>query len=157
MSSKVLELLSDEEYNRFYEALKFSLKWEGGYVNDPADPGGETKWGISKRAYPKEDIKNLTPERAAELYFRDYWRPSGAFSVGPPDCTVVFDTAVHCGVGRASKWLRESKEDVTEILEARRRHYTELAKKNPSLQKFLKGWLNRLADLEKYVEVERAA
>ncbi|MBI5843910.1 MAG: hypothetical protein HZB23_04475 [Deltaproteobacteria bacterium] len=45
---------------------------EGGYVNDPADPGGETRFGISRRAYPNEDIKALTRERAAEIYYRDY-------------------------------------------------------------------------------------
>lgn len=46
---------------------------EGGYVNDPADPGGETKFGISKRSYPDEDIPNMTRERAKALFRRDFW------------------------------------------------------------------------------------
>ena len=44
-----------------------------GYVNDPKDPGGETNYGISKRAYPDVDIKNLTEDGAKDIYKRDYW------------------------------------------------------------------------------------
>jgi|SRR6185437_6132197 len=49
------------------------LDIEGGYVNDPQDPGGETKYGISKRQYPNIDIKNLTPEKAFGIFLKDYW------------------------------------------------------------------------------------
>jgi len=52
----------------FEVALNFVLKWEGGYVNDPRDSGGETKFGISKKAYPNLDIKNLTQQQAGEIY-----------------------------------------------------------------------------------------
>jgi len=52
------------------------LKREGGYVDDPTDRGGETKYGISKRSYPQLDIKNLTLEQALEIYRKDYWKPS---------------------------------------------------------------------------------
>ena len=57
----------------FDEIIDVVLEHEGGYVNDPTDTGGETKYGISKRAYPDEDIKELTVERAKELYKKDYW------------------------------------------------------------------------------------
>jgi lysozyme family protein len=53
------------------------LENEGGYVNDPADPGGETNFGISKRSYPEVDIKNLTADQAKEIYLRDFWRYDG--------------------------------------------------------------------------------
>jgi lysozyme family protein len=68
---------------------------EGGYVNDPADPGGETKYGISKRAYPGEDIAGLTLDRAKQLYARDYWGPAGCD--GLPDLVKyeMFDLAVN--------------------------------------------------------------
>lgn len=46
---------------------------EGGYVNDPDDPGGETKWGVSKRSYPNEDIPNMTKEKAKVIFRRDFW------------------------------------------------------------------------------------
>ena len=53
--------------------VKKVLKHEGGYVNDPSDPGGETKYGISKRAFPDLDIKNLTEEQAILIYYDEYW------------------------------------------------------------------------------------
>lgn len=46
---------------------------EGGYVKDPDDPGGETKYGISKATYPDVDIKNLTIAQAYDIYNRDFW------------------------------------------------------------------------------------
>lgn len=47
---------------------------EGVYVNDPYDPGGETKYGICKRSYPNLNIKELTLEEAKKIYHRDFWK-----------------------------------------------------------------------------------
>lgn len=92
----------------FDKALAIVLRHEGGYVNDPRDPGGETKYGISKRAYPNVDIANLTVEDAAAIYRRDYWdklRPDEL----PADLAVVlFDTAVNQGVSRAIRLLQKA-------------------------------------------------
>jgi len=52
----------------FEEIIEFTLKYEGGYVNDPDDPRGETNFGISKRTYPNVDIKNLAREEVMEIY-----------------------------------------------------------------------------------------
>ena len=90
----------------FQVALDFTLAEEGGYVNNPKDPGGETKFGISKRAYPNEDIKNLTRDRAIELYERDYWNACRCSGMHTAVAMVVFDTAVNCGVGAASRWVQ---------------------------------------------------
>lgn len=58
----------------FTEELKQEINIaEGGYSNHPNDKGGETKYGISKRQYPKLDIKNLTFPQAMDIYRRDYW------------------------------------------------------------------------------------
>lgn len=149
--------------NEFRKALEFTLKWEGGYVNDPDDPGGETKWGISKRAYPDEDITNLTPERAAELYYRDYWVASGCESLPFPMSVVVFDTAVNLGTGRAKGFVRNANENsggdggAADILRQRTGYYLDLVKKKPALQKYLKGWLNRLNDLKKFCEINSSS
>lgn len=148
----MLQEITDAEYNKFYDSLKFSIRWEGGYVNDPDDPGGETKWGISKKAHPEEDIKNLTPLRAAEIYYTEYWKPSGASELPSPFCTAVFDTAVLCGNSRATRWLREAPKDVSKFLDLRRNFHLKTASTFPKLKKFLGGWLNRLNDLRKYVE-----
>lgn len=92
----------------FDRAFEIVLRHEGGYVNDPRDPGGETKYGISKRAYPKEDIANLTTARAKEIYRRDYWAKIKGDDLPWPIALAVFDSAVNCGVSRAAKWLQES-------------------------------------------------
>lgn len=81
-------------FDRAFEIL-VSPTHEGGYVNNPNDPGGETKYGISKRSYPEEDIPNLTLERAKELYFRDFWAPSGGDRLPPELRYEMFDLAVN--------------------------------------------------------------
>lgn len=58
----------------FLTAVERVLQDEGGYVNDPYDAGGETKFGISRRQYPNLDIKALTRDDAIAIYFRDYWQ-----------------------------------------------------------------------------------
>mgnify|MGYP001994975564 CR=1 FL=1 len=91
----------------FDEALELILIHEGGYIDDPHDRGGETKYGISKRAYPDVDIKNLTTAQAGEIYKRDYWDKCHCSSLPSGIALQVFDTAVNCGISRASKFLQE--------------------------------------------------
>ena len=57
----------------FEQAIARVLDHEGGYTDGKNDPGGETKWGISKRAYPELNIKTLTREQAVAIYRRDFW------------------------------------------------------------------------------------
>jgi lysozyme family protein len=140
------------EVNKLRVALRFVLRWEGGYVNDPKDPGGETNYGISKRSYPDEDIKNLRPERALYLYQRDYWNPIGGDNLPLPMCVVALDSAINCGVGRTTAWLRDAGNDWSRVIDLRVNHYIGLVKRNPTLQKFMKGWLNRTNDLRKFCE-----
>ena len=92
----------------FDQAFEIIIGHEGGYVNDPRDPGGETKYGISKRAYPKEDIKNLTLDRAKLLYKRDYWDAVEAESIPGAARLMLFDCAVNTGVGMAKKLLQRA-------------------------------------------------
>lgn len=136
--------------DNFQIALKFVLKHEGGYVNDPDDPGGETKYGISKRAYPNEDIKNLTRERAEFLYKRDYWDiPGFDLDNFPQDVAVVlFNVAVNMGVGRAKEFATR---DPREAIAAIREFYADLIRRKPKMKKYEKGWENRTKDLETYL------
>ncbi len=146
------------QLNNLKDSLQFVLKWEvgntpnGGYTNDPTDLGGETKYGISKRAHPNEDIKNLTPERAAEIYAAEYWLPAGCDSMPYPFCCVVFDTAVLHGVGKAVYWLRQS-DNIRQYLNLRRMYYYELVRLKPAQNRFLDGWLRRVNDLGKLVDI----
>lgn len=99
----------------FDRAVEFVLSEEGGYANDPRDPGGETKYGISKRAYPHLDIKNLTKEQAKQLYYKDYFQPIRPLVKDNPKLAVaVFDAAVNMGVGTAIRLVQKAlgvKED----------------------------------------------
>lgn len=88
--------------------FSFILKWEGGYVNNPKDPGGETKYGICKKAYPNENIKALTKEKAKEIFKRDYWLKASCDVLPDSIAIMVADTAFNCGVIRAKKLLQKS-------------------------------------------------
>lgn len=147
--------------NDFYKAVEFVLKHEGGYSNDSNDPGGETKFGISKRAYPNLDIKNLTRDKAIEIYKRDYWDKLPDTLPAAIHC-VLFDCAVNAGAGRAirllqsaikvnpdSQWGRLSqsalnKFDENEVLlrfaTERIMFYSALS----TFSRFGKGWINRV-------------
>ncbi len=92
----------------FDQAFELLIGHEGGYVHHPKDPGGETKFGISKRAYPNENIADLTLERAKAIYRRDYWDRVEADSLPPEIRFDVFDVAVNSGVGTAVKMLQRA-------------------------------------------------
>ncbi|MEG3640458.1 glycoside hydrolase family 108 protein [Magnetococcus sp. PR-3] len=155
------------EYNKaFQKAVNLILAHEGGYVNDPDDPGGETKFGISKRAYPNVDIAALTREDAVALYHRDYWQPIHGDDLPPLLAMAVFDAAVNQGVSRAAKLLQKSLrvtadgkigpqtlaatknhpplDLLADYMSRRAKHYHKLACKNPSQAKYIRGWLKRL-------------
>lgn len=90
----------------FDEAFDRLVSHEGGYVNNPADPGGETKFGISKRSYPNVDIKNLTLDGAKEIYRRDFWNV-----VDTAHAAVkfqAFDFAVNSGITTALRKLQSA-------------------------------------------------
>lgn len=92
----------------FETAFARLIGHEGGYQNDPKDRGGETKFGISKRSYPGEDIAGLTLERAREIYLRDYWTPAGCDAVPHGIKFDLFDMAVNSGVKPAIKALQKA-------------------------------------------------
>lgn len=81
---------------------------EDGYVNDPNDPGGETKWGISKRSYPNVDIKHLTRNGAKEIYQRDFWGRIHADQMYDGLAFQAFDFAVNSGIETAVRYLQRA-------------------------------------------------
>lgn len=133
----------------FEDSLKFVLKWEGGYHNDPNDPGGETNFGICKKWYPHEDIKNMTVERATKIYYENYWLRAGCDRMDFPFNIIVFDTSVNMGVRRAKDFLEES-ENWQDYLLIRIQFYTKLS----TAKYFLRGWVNRVSDLYNLIEGE---
>ena len=142
------------------------MKYEGGYANDPDDPGGETKFGISKRAYPDEDIKNMSEGRAMQIYYEDYYRNVKADQMPERIAWQVFDFGVNAGVARSARMVQrlvgaypDGKIGPTTIalinrhkgefplhilfMSARIRHYLDLTEKNIRNMKYLRGWLLR--------------
>lgn len=127
----------------FGRCVDWILKWEGGYVNDPADPGGETHWGISKRSYPDLDIRNLTKQEAIEIYRKDYWEASRSNTFPWPLCLVHFNASVNTGIYRASTFLEEAGHNPYTYLAKQLRWYTTLS----LWPYFGMAWTRRMADL----------
>lgn len=129
--------------NPFDKAFRLLVGEEGGYVNDPKDPGGETKYGISKRAYPTEDIKNLTLDRAKGLYKRDYWDKVGADARPWPEALCLFDCAVNQGVGKAKALdavVQKGPTFAVNFQAERAVAYARLA----TFPRYGRGWMRRL-------------
>lgn len=99
----------------FDRALAFTLRWEGGYVNDPADPGGATNRGITQRTYdqwryrhgePTRDVSDITKDEVSAIYRSDYWDACRCDELPWPLSVVVFDGAVNCGPHRSIRWMQ---------------------------------------------------
>jgi lysozyme family protein len=124
--------------------------WEGGYVDDPQDPGGETKYGISKRAYPHEDIKDLSRDRAVEIYYHDYWLTPGIYRIDlqtagrdlPALKAKVFNMGVLMGA-QSAKNLLVGCDTLEEYKQACAMHFKAIVIKHPVCAKFLAGWERR--------------
>jgi lysozyme family protein len=96
--------------SNYDECLKTILHHEGGYVNHPKDPGGETNLGVTKRVYQEhggtKDMKDLLVEDVAPIYKKGYWdRMKGDDLPGGLDLC-VFDFGVNAGPNRAAKFLQ---------------------------------------------------
>lgn len=94
--------------NNFDKAFKVVVGEEGGYVNNPKDPGGETKFGVCKKSYPQLDIKNLTIDQAKEIYRRNYWNNIHGDDLPYELALPVFDAAINQGVREAIHQLQRA-------------------------------------------------
>ncbi len=170
--------------SRFDDCLHLILNFEGGFSNDPADPGGATNLGIIQKEYdayrtghglPKQSVKLITQAEAKDIYQKQYWDPLHAEFLAQPLDVVLFDTAVNLGVGRALHYLQNelgvanastfdkntsdayhaytAKHGVaplaTAVLTQRVAWYHHIGDSG-KLNKFLKGWLNRVDALKKW-------
>lgn len=138
----------DKEFER---AVNFTLRpnIEGGYSDDPDDPGKETKFGISKKSYPDLDIKNLTIGKAKDIYYINYWLKADCNKLIFPANIEVFDASVHHGVSRALSFYKVST-DWQDYLFIRLDFMTK-CKKAP---KYMHGWTNRVVALYNLIRIE---
>lgn len=129
-----------------FDIARFIVSVEGGYVHHPSDPGGETKYGISKRAYPDVDIINLTEGEAMQIYVNDYVNPVMAEVTDPRMQAMVSDAAVNHGLSRALDWAKAYP--TIELFTAKRiRFYTNLE----TFGTFGRGWMNRMAKVMDFI------
>jgi lysozyme family protein len=148
------------EFDSAFERL---IGHEGGYVSDPRDPGGETKFGISKRSYPDLDIKSLTMEQAKAIYKRDYWDRAHCDSLHPIIAFQVFDAAVNSGIGQSIRFLQKAvgvaddgvigpltlaaiqRRETAELIARFNAERLEFMTKLSTWHDFSKGWARRIA------------
>ena len=142
----------------FKQGLKFVLKWEGGYVNNPNDKGGATNKGITQNTYnawlksqgkSSKDVRNITDSEVEQIYYKNYWLAAGCDKMSKDFALLAFDTAVNMGVSRVQEFLKAAQWKYPDkFILARAEKYNEFA--NVASQRgFLHGWLNRLFDLKK--------
>lgn len=170
---------------QFAAYLPHLLRFEGGFVDDPDDPGGATNMGITLKTFQAYGpglgltdtsvgaLRTLTAEMAGQIYKRHYWDPLQADSIQlQPLAEMLVDFYVNAGRNAVLELQRQlnamgARPPLTEdgafgaataaalhsadplatyrgLRQRRLQYYTDLAKARPTLNKFLKGWLNRV-------------
>ena len=162
--------------SNFDVCLAKLLVHEGGYVNNPADPGGETNLGVTKRVWQEwvghdvseKEMRNLTPLMVAPLYKRKYWDACHADELISGLDYCVFDVAVNSGVGRAIKLLqscvgatpdggygsitaalvKKAETDPVRLIELFSAKRLEFLQSLNAFPTFGKGWSRRVAEVK---------
>ncbi|ALW89606.1 glycoside hydrolase family 108 protein [Deinococcus actinosclerus] len=142
----------------FEKAHEFTAKWEGGYVNHPADKGGPTNLGVTQavweswcreRGLPVKPMRALTLPDVLPLYEARYW--PAASGLPWPLSGVAYDIAVNHGPGNLRLMLGSvpatgtPAERADRLIDAREQFFRKIVKARPSQEVFLKGWLRRVA------------
>jgi len=146
-----------------------TLRHEGGdtFTNDTLDRGGATKYGISQKAYPDLDIRNLSEDQAKAIYRQDYWdKVRGDDIQSQIMAETIFDVSVNMGIAGGSKLAQKTLEIepadgiigpqslavinatdenlfIARFALAKIQRYTEICRADSSQKKYLLGWLNR--------------
>ena len=144
-----------------------------GYVDDPLDRGGETKFGVAKNANQDLNITTLTWAQAKDVYYRRYWLNGSCDKLPARVAVLHFDGCVNHGVGRANKFLQRAlgvgvdgvigpitagkahKLDQFDICDSickqRESFCRSIVANNPSQGRFLNGWLRRIDEMHVFV------
>lgn len=159
------------------DAILKVIDHEGGakITDHKADKGGLTKYGISQKAYPELDIRNLTLENAIAIYKRDYWdKIKGDQIKSYGVAFAIFDQAVNRGVVSAIKTAQKAvgqKDDgllgpmtlnainakpegqfLDSFISLSKKSYQDIVSRNPAQEVFINGWMNRLDSLSDYAK-----
>ena len=161
--------MTDLAYSKiFMKEVAKVLDHEGGYSKDPDDAGGETKFGISKRAFPDTNILDLTKADAVKIYWEFYWKKYKISMLPEHLQGITFDMVVNKG-GRGVKILQKAannknkkdklitvdgrigrmtaeacqKLEIDRVVAYNVLHYSKIVQKKPSQMKFWYGWFRR--------------
>ena len=160
--------------SNFQAALDHVLKSEGGYVNNPKDPGGMTNLGCTKGVWEEfvghpvseADMRALTPASVAPLYKRKYWDKVSGDDLPSGLDYAVFDAAINSGPGRAAKWLQEvvgvtadgaigkgtlaavAAHDTQKLIAQYNDKRLQFLESLPTFSTFGKGWSNRVSSVQ---------
>ena len=155
---------------KFDDIIEVVLHHEGGYVNDPKDPGGETNFGIAKRSHPDVDIKNLTEEGAKEIYKEHYWDRNKVEDLPENLRHIYFDMCVNQGRSRAVRIMQRAANakganlkvdggmgpktiaamdgvELDRVRAYRVKYYADLVTRKTDLEKFYFGWFRRAIEV----------
>ena len=158
--------------NNFQKCLELVLKSEGGWVNNPKDPGGETNLGVTKKVWQEwighevKTMQGLTPTDVAPMYQAKYWMACYANQLPIGVDYMAFDAAVNMGAGRSVKLLQEclgcvpdgtigprtmqliDGKDPKDVVEAFSQRKIGFYESLPTFPTFGKGWLKRVEDVK---------
>lgn len=145
-----------------------------GYVNDPLDAGGETKFGIAKNANPNVDIAKLTWPQAQQIYYQRYWLAGKCDRMPARLAILHFDGCVNHGITNAAKFLQralgvaddgvigpatlarlqsaDEQQVCDNICRQRADFYRAIVERRPNQARFLNGWLTRISEVGQYIE-----
>lgn len=184
MGQNSIAFTIDNLNRKFDRAFHFVIVSEGGTNDDPIDRGGLTNWGISQKQYPKVDIESLTIVQAKEIYKHDYWYKNKCNLMSPDLAMILFDSSVNCGTHSGAKWLQmacnkngssikvdgiigtKTMSEVNKyspyklhniILSERLRRYVWMLNRYPLQKKYIKGWVDRVANLIEFSTVSDAS
>lgn len=144
----------------FAIALKQTLLFEGGYVNNPNDPGGSTNKGVTKAVYDSyrlkkglaiQSVKLISNDEVYDIYKNLYWNACKCDLIKDPKLAIsVFDFGVNAGTSRALRYLALTLD--WKVYNANRKaYYNKIVNNNVKLNIFLRGWLKRVDSLVTYL------
>ena len=147
------------KYDKNFETvMDYVFKSEGGFSDRKNDLGGRTDKGITQSTYnawrkkkglaPK-DVKGISTEEAKQLYYEEFWLPTGASKVKDlREGYLLFDMALNSGPYEAKKLYKKSNGNIYQFLKDRKTFYDNLIKRKPDQEEHREGWYNRLNDIE---------
>ncbi|WP_288533302.1 glycoside hydrolase family 108 protein [uncultured Haemophilus sp.] len=160
----------------FIQIFNRLIGHEGGYVNDPRDPGGETNWGITKRTAQANgyqgSMRAMTREQAYKIYYSAFWLRYQCDKMPDAVAFQFFDAAVNHGLGNASRMLQRAvnvaddgiignmtiaaikKMAISDVIMRLNAERLEFYCKLSTFATFGKGWVRRVAGNLKYGAID---